>query len=251
MPSLGRGGDSSLDAHETLLGILGLHPSSAEFHYRYAQTIDQIVNTAGLSDWAADFWESWVQAGLDFPARKLLQRFGFDGDERPPLLDLYFHGKQAPLKGPLVDDRPLSETEAVRVWATGDRNYLQWLLDASQASLDAVRTTSGFVDAVPTTLLFLLARHALILGYAESSWRLHDFVGYDAATVRALRTEPAFVHVATDAPSESRYAPLYRNDPLISPGQDWNIAAQITHVLHTHPSTRVLRDQVEGAGAPR
>jgi hypothetical protein len=242
VPSLGRGGDGGLDAHQRLLGILGLHPASAEFHYRYAQTIDQIVNTAGLSGWAADFWQSWVQAGLDSPALALLQRFGYVGDERAPLLDLYFHGKQAPLKGPLVDDRPLSETEAVRVWATGERNYLQWLLDAAQSSLDAVRMTTGFLDAVPNTLLFLLARHALILGYAESSWRLHDHV---AATVRALRTEPAFVHVNPDGPSESRYAPLYRSDPLISPGQDWNIAAQITHVLRTHPSTRVLRDQVE------
>ncbi|MDV3220319.1 hypothetical protein [Intrasporangium sp.] len=245
VPSLGRGGAAGLDAHQTLLGILGLHPASAEFHYRYAESIDQIANTAGLGGWSADFWESWVKAGLDRPALELLQRLGYDGDERPPLLDLYFHGRQAPLKGPLVDDRPLSETEAVRVWATGERNYLQWLLDAAQTSLDAVRTTSGFVDAVPTTLLFLLARHALILGYAESSWRLHDHVGYDAATVRALRREPAFVHVDPGSASESRYAPLYRHDPRISPGQDWSVAAQISHVLHTHPSTRVLREQVE------
>jgi hypothetical protein len=41
-----------------------------------------------------------------------------------------------------------------------------------------------------------------------------------------------------------RYSGAYR-DSLISPGHDWNIAAQITHVLRTHPSTRVLRDQVE------
>jgi hypothetical protein len=245
VPSLGRGGDGGLDPHETLLGILGLHPASAEFHYRYAESIDQIVNTAGLGGWSARFWQSWVQAGLDAPALELLQRLGYEGDERPPLLDLYFHSMQAPLKGPLVDDRPLSETESVRVWATGERNYLQWLLEASQASLDAVRTTTGFLDAVPNTLLFMLARHAVILGYAESSWRLHDSAGYDAATVRALRTEPAFVHVDPDGPSESRYAPLYRNDPLISPGQDWNIAAQITDVLRSHPSTRVLRDQVE------
>jgi len=245
VPSLGRGGNAGLDAHETLLGILGLHPASAEFHYRYAQSIDQIVNTAGLSGWSADFWQAWIQAGLDAPALQLLQRFGYSGDERPALLDLYFHHKHAPLKGPLVDDRPLSETEPVRVWATGERNYLQWLLDASQASLDAVRTTTGFVDGVPNALLFLLARHALILGYAESSWRLHEFVGYDAATVAALRSEPAFVHVDPDRPSESRYAPLYRHDPLISPGHDWNVAAQITHVVRDHPSTRVLSDQIE------
>ena len=244
VPSLGRGGNGALDAHQTLLGILGLHPASAEFHYRYAQSIDQIVNTAGLGGWSGDFWKWWVQARLDLPALDLLQRLGYDG-ERPPLLDLYFHGDQDPFDGPLVDDRPLSETEALRVWATGDRNYLQWLLDASQASLDALRATSGFLDGLPNTLLFLLARHALILGYAESSWRLYEDVGYDEDIVRALRTEPPFVHVDPDGLSESRYAPLYRNDPLISPGQDWSVAAQITDVLRTDPNTSVLRDQVE------
>lgn len=245
VPSLGRGGNGALDAHQTMLGVLGLHPTSAEFHYRWAESIHQIVNVAGLGGWSAAFWESWIKAALDAPAEGLLARFGYRGQARPPLLDLYFHGSQAPLKGPLIDDRPLSETAGIRTWATGDRNYLRWLQDAAETSLEAVRTATGFLDAVPTTLLFLLARHAVILGYAESSWRLHDFVGYDADVVRALRTEPPFIHVGNSAQSESRYAPLYQHDPLISPGQDWNIAAQITHVLRTHPSTHVLRDQVE------
>ncbi len=244
VPSLGRGGDTSLDPHETLLGILGLHPTSAEFHYRYAQSIDQLVNTAGLGGWLAGFWQSWVQAGLDGPALNLLARLGYSG-ERPPLLDLYFHGRQAKLSGPLVDDRPLSETEPVRTWASGERNYLHWLRDAAGTSLDAVRTSTGFVDKVPNALLFLLARHALILGYAESGWRLHALAGYSAQTIRTLRTEPAFVHVAAQGPSESRYAPLYKHDPVISPGQDWSVAAQVRHELFSSPATHVLRDQVE------
>ena len=244
VPSLGRGGDPSLDAHETLLGVLGLHPTSAEFHYRYAQSIDQLSNTVGLAGWFDGFWPTWSQSGLDVPALSLLARLGYDG-ERPPLLDLYFHGRQSALTGPLVDDRPLSEAEPVRVWASGERNYLRWLRDAADASLDAVRASAGFLDKTPDALLFLLARHALILGYAESGWRLHALAGYDAPTIRALRTEPAFVHVSEQGPSESRYAPLYKHDPLISPGNDWSVATQVRHVLHSSPGTRVLRDQVE------
>jgi len=244
VPSLGRGGAPVTDAHAALLGVLGLQPSSAEFRYRYAQSIEALVNTAGLSGWFEDLYQAFLQADLDRPALDLLARMGHDG-ERPPLLDLYFHGRQAPLTGPLVDDRPLSETEQVRVWATGDRNYLTWLLDAAESSLDTLRAATGFVDAMPTALLFLLARHALILGYAESARGLHDLAGYPPDVVRAMRREPAFVHVAPDGPSESRYAALYSHDPVISPGQDWTVAAQITDVLRVSPGTRVLRDQVE------
>src|SRR5690606_6282801 len=113
VPSLGRGGDATLDAHETLLGILGLHATSAEFHYRYAESIDQLTNLAGLAGWFHGFWPTLSKAELDGPALALLARLGHDG-ERPPLLDLYFHGRQSALTGPLVDDRPLSETEPVR-----------------------------------------------------------------------------------------------------------------------------------------
>lgn len=244
VPSLGRGGAPVTDAHATLLGVLGLHPTSAEFHYRYAESIDHLVNKAGLAGWAEALHEVLVKAGLDAPGVALLSRLGYDG-ERPPLLDLYFHGRQGALLGPLVDDRPLSESEPVRVWADGDRNYLQWLLDAAESSLDALRSATGFVDAVPNALLFLLARHALLLGYAESSRGLHHLAGHDADVVRAMRREPAFVHVGPAGPSESRYAPLYAHDPVISPALDWTVAAQVTDVLRVSPGTRVLREQVE------
>jgi len=244
VPSLGRGGANGPDAHATLLGILGLHPASAEFHYRYAESLDSLVNKAGLAGFAAELWEAILRADLDAPALDLLRGFGYEG-ARPPLLNLYFHGRQTKLAGPLVDDRPLSETAPVREWATGGRNYLRWLLDAAQTSLDAVRTAAGFVDQVPNALLFLLARHALILGYAESSRGLHRLAGYPAAVLRDLRREPAFVHVTPDGPSESRYASLYKHDPVISPGQDWTVAAQVTSVFRVSPGTRVLRDQVE------
>lgn len=245
VPSLGRGAAPVTDPRATLLGILGLHPSAAEFGYRYAEGIEQLVNKAGLAGWYEDLYQTFLQANLDAPARALLAQMGYDGDERAPLLDLYFHGRYAPLKGPLVDDRPLSESEAVRVWATGDRNYLQWLRDAATTSLDTLRTTTGFLEGAPTTLLFLLARHALTLGYAESARTLYHLAGYEATAVRAMRREPPFVHVDPDGPSESRFAPLYVHDPVISPGRDWTVAAHITDVLRVSPGTRVLRDQVD------
>src|SRR5690606_28753163 len=105
---------------------------------------------------------------------------------------------------------------------------------------------SGFVDAAPKALLYLLARHALILGYAESGWRLHAPAGYSTQTIHALRTEPAFVHVAADGPSEPRYAPPLRHGPLRAPGPDSSAAAHVAHVVDSSPATSVLRDQLLG-----
>ena len=245
VPSLGRGGDRIVDAHKTLLGILGLHPNSAEFGYRYAQGFEQLVNQANLSGIDQVVYRAWLTARFEKPARDLLARLGWDGESRVPLLELFFHADQAALTGPLIDDRPLSETDGVRAYTSDGRDYLAWLRDAVATSLDALRSTAGFADGPPTALLFLLARHALILGYAESGRELHRLAGYAPEVVRAMRREPAFVHVASDGVSESRFAPLYRHDPLVTSGQDWTVAAHIADVLFTSPGTTVLREQTE------
>ena len=44
--------------------------------------------------------------------------------------------------------------------------------------------------------------------------------------------------------SESRYQPLYRHDPLISPEADWTVAAEVTHQLGTPTATQLLGEQV-------
>ena len=243
VPSLGRGGAPVTDPQQTLLGILGLHPTSAEFGYRYAEGFDQLVNQANLSGFGLLLYQAWQRAALDGPALSLLAGLGYTGT-RPPLLDLYFHGAQAALAGPLVDDRPTSESLPIRAWTTDGRNYLQWLHDAATSSLDAIRTGAGFSAGAPSTLLFLLAQHALTLGYAEGGRELHSRVGYGDDVLQAMRREPPFVHVAPEGLSESRYQPLYRHDPLISPETDWTVAAQITHLLGTPAGTQVLGEQV-------
>ncbi|BEP14780.1 hypothetical protein acdb102_30910 [Acidothermaceae bacterium B102] len=243
VPSLGTGGAPVTDGHATLLGVLGLHPASAEFHYRYGESLDQLVNQANLSGFGELLYRVIEAASLDVPAVDLLARLG-DTAVRPPLLDLYFLGRQAALAGPLVDDRPTSETTGIRVWTTDNRNYLQWLRDAAATSLDALRADVGFAAAAPTALLFLLVQHALTLGYAEGGRELFARAGYTDDVVLALRREPPFVHVAPEGVSESRYEPLFRHDPLISPGTDWTVGAEVAHLLTTPEATAVLADQL-------
>ena len=47
-----------------------------------------------------------------------------------------FTGRQHPMRGPLVDDRPRSETDPVRPYTDDGRNYLAWLAASTTSSLD-------------------------------------------------------------------------------------------------------------------
>ena len=246
VPAVGRGDD----AHATLLGILGLHPTSAEFQYRYAQSLEHLFNHLKLVGFGEALMVAIRRAQLDLPALDLLARLGHDGEQRPAVLDKYFLGRSSPLAGPLIDDRPLSEADPIRDWTTDGRNYLQWLADAARTSLDAVRLQNGFVDdAPPRALLYLLLRHALMLGYADAGRRLYETADFPTEVVQAMRREPAFVHVADGPESESRFAPLYRHEAAISLGEPWTVAAHIAHVLPVAPDTRDLHAQIEAVEA--
>ncbi len=83
----------------------------------------------------------------------------------------------------LIDDRPLSETDPIRAYTDDERNYITWLIDAAQTSLDALREEQGFSGGnSPQTLLYLYLRHALLLGYYDTSYELHRSAGFLSAT---------------------------------------------------------------------
>ncbi len=75
----------------------------------------------------------------------------------------------------IIDDVPLSETSPIRAYTDDGRNYIQWLSDAAKTSLDAVYQEQGFSgNQTPEALLYLFLRHALMLGYYDSSYNLHQ-----------------------------------------------------------------------------
>ncbi len=79
----------------------------------------------------------------------------------------------------MIDDRPLSETEPIRAYTDDGRNYIQWLIDAARASLETLVAEQGFTDdATPQALLYLFLRHALMLGYYDTSYSLHRDAGF-------------------------------------------------------------------------
>lgn len=251
-------GTTDRDVHRQLLDILALHPGSAEFHHRYAQSVDDLFNRENLDDRGHLVVSALEQLRMAEPVKALLARLGATRTD-PDLLGRLFVDAQHPLLGPLVDDRPLSETSPVRPYTTAPaRNYLQWLAEHAGSDLEAVRQETGFADdARPAALLYLVLRHAVLLAWVETGRRL----ALDRGLPAPSPADPPFVHIADDPahpqvllPSESRYRQLYAPAPQIT-GNDEPLHRFVGRALaEGDPATTELAEQVKAlhllAGLP-
>lgn len=239
------------DPHRLLLDIVGLHPTSVEFHQRYGQSIEDYYNRLNLSGTGPRVVEALTRLGTVSRLRELLIRLGYPaGQPDPDLFSRLFVGRQHALRGPLVDDRPRSETDPVRAYTTDGHNYLQWLVRAARRNLEELRLEDGFLDdQPPRALLYLLLRHGLLLGWQDAGLLLaaeqHGPPHHPDPTF-PRRREPPFVHVAGASPaSESRFGQLYSPDPEITGEPETLVGEFITRVVGQRPATRELGEQVD------
>ena len=236
------------DGHQILLDILGLHPSSVEFHQRYAESFAYLFNRLKYDGLGARLIESFNSRGLQEPAMQLLRRHGYQGAVTPDGLQRFFFSRAQSLNGPVIDDRPLSESDPVRPYAAGNRNYLAWAAQAVRESLEDLRQERGFInDVAPNALLYVVLRHALLLGYWDSALRLHVASGVvDAASAQMARAEPSAIHVAPEraAGSESRYAYLYSRDARVSGNASITVGEHVREILGQDHAAEHLADQL-------
>jgi hypothetical protein len=239
------------DAHQILLDVVGLHPSSVEYYSRTAESISELFNVQNLWGFGPAFYQALVALGLEAPAAGLLRRLGYEGAQQPDILQHLFLSSADQL-GNVVDDRPLSESQPIRAYTDDGHNYIRWLIDAATASLDAVVAEQGFTGgASPQALLYLYLRHAVMLGYYDTSYQLTSNAGTrSAAELAALKPEPPFVHVAeTASASESRFALLYTTDQAITSSQTMLVSDYITANLAALPEAAGLANQIDALRA--
>ena len=233
------------DAHQILLDIMGLNSGAVEYTQRFAKSAQQVFNEANLGGFG-ELLGALVLAGLDQASTDLLAQLGYGG-EKPAIMEKYYLGKFNVLSGPLIDDRPLSETDPIRAYTASGKNYIQWLIDAAHSSMDDLRLQKGFANnKAPNALLYLMLRHALEMGAHDASLRLYRDHGLmTAAEINQLKNEPVFIHVTPSAPvSESRYAPLYRTAPAITKSPTLLMGNYIAASIGLLFATRYLNDQV-------
>jgi hypothetical protein len=232
-------GQPGEDAHQTLLDIIGLHSGSVEYHQRYAASFEQLYNKLVLE--LGSFWGSLLAGWLRQRSRALLAELGADPEARPPILEKFFYGESPLLTGPIVDDAPLSESAAIRAYPDG-RNYIDWL---ATSSLDVIRRQDFGGQPAPTALLYLMLRHAMMLGHWDAGTRFLERRTQLAAA--ELRREPAFINVQTGPDAgQSKLRHLSDIQPDITGDETTTLGEYILlpSVLARAPETQDLREVI-------
>ena len=239
------------DPHQLLLDIIGLHPSSVEYYSRTAESVTELFNVANIWGLGPDLFNALLALALNAAASALLRQYGYTGAQTPDILNHYFF-KPAEQISTVIDDRTLSETDPIRPYTASGTNYIQWLIDAAKTSLDALNAEAGFLNnASPPTLLYLYLRHALLLGYHDTSYLLHKSAGFlTPAELQAFKPEPVFVHVADGVTaSESRFAPLVKTEARITGSPTRLVSDYITLNLPFLAQSAGLQDQLNALSA--
>ncbi|HZB29532.1 MAG TPA: hypothetical protein VE465_05135, partial [Streptosporangiaceae bacterium] len=232
-------GDAAGDPHQRLLDILALQPASAEYHQRYVMSVADLYNRENLKGGGPSVVTALTTLNMAEPIRALLARLGYQVDAQhppPDIVDRLFTDVQQPLLGPLVGDRPLSETESL----PPDGNYLQWLAAFGGTDLETIRLEDGFADgAPPGALLYLLLRHGILLGWAAAARRL--------AALSVSSPDPLFIQISDAVPAplrESRFLRLYSPDESITGSPTQLMREYLPSVIGTAPATAELAEQL-------
>jgi hypothetical protein len=277
--------------HHLLLDIIGLHGGSVEFYKRFGESLNHIFNLYNLSRQKKDqdkvegagngqgttsspfahvtLEQAWKALFYSKAGFTLLRNLGYTKEEWPEILEKLFVLTPEKLTGDLIDDQPLSETNPIRPYTDGANpiNYLEWLVTTAQTSFDRLRREQGFKDNIrPNALLYLMLRHALELGYWDTSLQLYqENQVMEMDQLRMARIEPDFVHIrevggAVESiqgemlsskpldypfPSESKYYHLYKAEPAITNSNTKLVVDYIPEILKTHWAARYLWDQVK------
>ncbi len=238
------------DAHQILLDIIGLHPDSVELYKRYANTVKQIHNIYNIKSYNHEAMLSMLPGSFE-TAAGLLAHHGYTiGKENPApeLFKLSFFENSYLLKGAIIDSVPNSEIDIIQTYASEQRNYVRWLIDAAEKSHDTLRQQNDFIDnKTPSALLYLLLYHALDLSYIDTSLKLHLNKGVlNPEQVKRAYMEPDFIHIEQDNETESRWKYLYKADERITEDPEILLGTYIAQNIHTIDEAAAFRDVLSG-----
>lgn len=231
---------------QMLLNILALNPSSVEYYQQWQQSDIHFWHL--LYWWGTaypsvffDQWKTWLN-----DPHLLLSALVYNGEKDPDILRKIFLEKPNLLKGPVIDDRPLSEKETIRSYTADNKNYIQWLKEGAIKNLDIIRKEEGLKEK-PIALLYILLRYALEMGYNDVSKLLYLNAGViDIKQFAQLKREPSIIHVADKADiTDSRYKSTHSFEPKITGSSDMLVHEYISHKLFELPVSRYLSEQIK------
>lgn len=238
-------GQATLDPQKLLLDIIGLHPSSVDFHVHVLDSADRLWNELKFRFRRGKSLENAMRGQMQ-AATNLLGTLGYSGAD-PEIVEKFESYVEGPTNRPVIDSVPLSETEELTECTDGGLNYIEWCRDKAEHAFDDLRQQVGFTEGkLPNALLYHMLRHALQLGYHDAAVNLHVTAGLIAPDqVAATYKEPAFVHVAGGkSGTESRYGLLYGKPVQITGDPAKTVFEVIPGWVDTLGSGSVLADQL-------
>jgi hypothetical protein len=160
-PCMRRGGDPDQD----LMAVLGMDASSMTFRGRWVLGGTFLWNLLGFMALPKGFRDKWRQ-DYTKPGRDWLNALGYSNWD-PRVLRLGFDKFSFPITIPTVQSGVLSETDPLNADADlggGQKgNYINWLQTAAIADLQS----DNYPGPRPTSLLYKLLRHSLLLEYSS------------------------------------------------------------------------------------
>lgn len=156
---------------ENFMEILGLHPASVQYFSRYmlGPWLNWNIRRFYTKDDA--LVQSWWQQNIWDPGEDIRTNLGLFSN-RPFMLDGFFLNDNIWLRGKLIDENPLSESDTL-VKKYFSKNYLEWL---GSNNLSNIWNQSNFgndsdsnPNPVPKSLLYLLMRHAMLTACLDAA----------------------------------------------------------------------------------
>ncbi len=224
------------DPQQLLLDILSLHPSSVEYYQRYLQSLEQHHNEAVMEYGVA--LANAMEMAFEMARSELLSAVGLDDDLDLPLLEKVLDNDAELLTGPVIDDVPLSEEKPIRPYTADGKNYLAWLADSLY---DRIYREDFGNKARPKALLYLLARHALLMSYWDASVRLLS--DEKLLDPKQARQEANFLHLSDKVDGRSKFEVLARKESRITGDTHSSLAEylDLRPVLATKPAAARLQ----------
>ncbi|PBQ33646.1 hypothetical protein CNR22_18310 [Sphingobacteriaceae bacterium] len=201
----------SANPGDLLINILGLHPSSLQFHQRtsigavLSSNMTKFMTAAGITQPLSPL--SDVNASLQLDAlykSASLQSFSYFNI--PRIFTMGFARSQWLLNGPVIDTLPLSEIRELEKLTNSTSNYIEWLVGSPIGNIRSENFTnvqnpvpSDF--KAPRALLYLLLRHAWLLEYLKTAHCLLTTTG--TITQDAWHNHEAAKMTAENGPSNA------------------------------------------------
>ena len=219
LPRIGR----TTNASAELMGVLGLQPTSADYVQRVAYTYDSLRNLARFRTGGDHMDDVFAMVFEGFAADRFLTRLGYQkqnpsGSAKPyPLLfQLIYRDHQTRLDPKnLIDGEPWSEETGIKPYhPAAGLNYIDWLR-TNAGDADKLREQDFAGAPRPTSLLYMMLRHSMLLEASNSVFKLLSIHDVQALEMIVSRKFVGLTSTVDISPWEVMAAPAGRIIPFL------------------------------------